>query len=72
MKRFSKAKIVANLIDRAALIQKKWGLDPSNGTAQVRNSSIERAVEYGRFSAMLDISYDIRSGYIGYAEKEPD
>ena len=65
MARFSKAKMVQDLLERADRLEKKWKFDRNNGLAQLRGGGIERAAEYGRYRNMLDLAAEIDDGYIG-------
>ena len=65
MARFSKAKMVQDLLERAKQLEEKWKFDRNNGWAQLRDGNIERAAEYGRYRNMLDLAAEIEDGYIG-------
>lgn len=65
MARFSKAKMVQDLLERADRLEKKWKFDRNNGWAQLRGGDIEKAAEYGRYRNMLDLAAEIDGGYIG-------
>jgi len=72
-KRFSKASVVADLRKRAGVLQKHRRFDTENGTAQLRpvvfNEEtlrlIDKAADYGRWRALLDLASEIEDGYIG-------
>lgn len=65
MARFSKAKIVQDLRNRAERLENKWKFDRNNGWAQLTKNDVERAAEYGRFRNMLDLVGEIEDGQIG-------
>jgi len=65
MARFSKSKMVQDLLERADHLEKTWGFDRNNGWAQLRGGTVERAAEYGRYRNMLDLAADIEDGCIG-------
>lgn len=45
----------AILQSRAEALQKKWNFDPGNGWDQVKKSSIERVLAFGRYSELRDL-----------------
>ena len=65
MARFSKAKMIQDLLERADKLEKKWKFDRNNGWTQLRGGDVERAAEYGRYRNMLDLAAEIEDGYIG-------
>lgn len=69
MARFTKAQLIADLPERADRLEKQWGFDRSNGSAQVRGGNVERAIDYGSFQNMLNLVADIEAGYIGVGHK---
>lgn len=65
MARFSKAKMVQDLLERADQLEKKWKFARNNGWTQLHSGDVERAAEYGRYRNMLDLVAEIEAGYIG-------
>lgn len=65
MARFSKSKMVQDLLERADFLEKEWKFDRNNGLAQLRGGTVERAAAYGRYRSMLDLAADIEDGCIG-------
>ena len=73
MARFSKARLIEQLREKAECEQKSNGFENNNGTAQLRpvhcrqdlDEFINRAVAYGRWRQMQDIAADVESGHAG-------
>jgi hypothetical protein len=62
--RFSKPNLLAALERRADELQKQYGFDRNNGTAQLKGKldSQDAAVAYGKFRLYLDLIQQIDVG----------
>ncbi|MDU8350880.1 hypothetical protein RYA05_03110 [Pseudomonas syringae pv. actinidiae] len=61
--RFSKQAVI-NYCTRNIDRLKAQGLDPDNGTAQVRGASLEKILAYGEFRLYLDLLFEVLDGTV--------
>lgn len=54
-KRFSKATLIEHVEAQMMILEWEYGLDPNNGTAQVKGSDEDRAIAYGEWSALSEL-----------------
>lgn len=77
MSRFTKAAAIADIRARADAQQEVHAFNLSHGTAQLWprgadekfKALIERAVAYGKLTALEGVAQDIESGHLGVAGK---
>ncbi|RQR65676.1 hypothetical protein DIE18_04290 [Burkholderia sp. Bp9125] len=62
--RFSKPNLLAALERRADELQKKYGFDANNGTAQLKGklATQDATVAYGQFRLFHDLTHQIEDG----------
>jgi hypothetical protein len=65
MARFNKKKMMSALDEKADFLQKKWQFEKNNGTAQLKDGDIDRAVAYGEWRALRNLAEQINCGRIG-------
>jgi hypothetical protein len=54
-KRFSKAVLLEHVEAEQELLRHEWGIDPTNGTAQIADGDVDMAVAYGEYLALEDL-----------------
>lgn len=64
MSRFSKTAMIAALDDKADSLQKQFGFNPDNGTAQLKGrlDSQDAAIAYGQYRLCRDLAEQIHDG----------
>jgi hypothetical protein len=63
--RFSKGTMMAHIVNQLAYLETKWGFDPNNGYAQVKDSDFHRVMAYGEYEALNTMWDDIQYNHIG-------
>lgn len=61
MIRFSKENLLNELQIQIEKMEKIWGFDPNNGTNQLKDKDLDRAVAYGEYRALEHIWETVRN-----------
>lgn len=57
--RFNKHNVIDHLWKQVSELEVKWGFDPDNGYAQVKNADFHKIIAYGEYEAFKRVIEDI-------------
>ena len=57
--RFSKAKMIDHITQKMICVEREFGLDPNNGTSQLKNADKDTVIAYGKYEALEELFNDL-------------